>query len=681
MSVSIHPALPSNPVDRFDFGSRMDSTAAKFTAVNGSVLGKDTPKSFTFRPDPTANFAGRNSAVADHDMKDQPQSTQSGYVAESSSSRHTDETPDGQGYLDNITLANPKRKRSPEEITTAEEERRRPMSMASPLDIQKDAHVHSVLDVKTGEFSPRTVDSRDSESRSWTDKSRSQARIDSVDSPGDSHIAESLQRDMMRNESSHGHSPDSQSFPEHHSYTTTRPIKSPTKRLDDASRETKKRAFTHRTKTGCMTCRKRKKKCDEHKPTCLNCAKGSFKCEGYEEDKIVPGSVASNSRSRSSTHTFLASNLQPYPATRPVWPDHYDQYRAQNSPEARRSSEVFGASQREGWGKPSWPSDTSPSAPSPMKAITASRVDGARPEGFLNYSRDPPRLSHESLINAARLGTSIAPAAGSAGPSDHTVGSHSAQTLAPLTHPSPLEASRFRQRQRMLQGLPYHHFNDVQLMEDRNDCKGALERYNNAVRQSSGASEEECGRLFKAIVMPELRRLGPNEGRPSGNVGRYVVIEAPFTCEYGYNIHLDDDVVVEADCFIQDPCRVTIGKRTVIGPNVKIYGRILPTDMRARGGLRGLAIGAPVIIEDDCYIGGSCTIMAGVRIGRGSVIIAGTIVDEDVPSGVEYGGFPPKIIRGISVQTENSTHNPHRHDLDDLASLMMRDRGFTLTGR
>ncbi|GAM82895.1 hypothetical protein ANO11243_008810 [Dothideomycetidae sp. 11243] len=613
MSVSIHPALPSNPVDRFDFGSRMDSTAAKFTAVNGSVLGKDTPKSFTFRPDPTANFAGRNSAVADHDMKDQPQSTQSGYVAESSSSRHTDETPDGQGYLDNITLANPKRKRSPEEITTAEEERRRPMSMASPLDIQKDAHVHSVLDVKTGEFSPRTVDSRDSE------------RL---------HVS----------------------------------------KLHDDFHD----AITHQQR---RTCRKRKKKCDEHKPTCLNCAKGSFKCEGYEEDKIVPGSVASNSRSRSSTHTFLASNLQPYPATRPVWPDHYDQYRAQNSPEARRSSEVFGASQREGWGKPSWPSDTSPSAPSPMKAITASRVDGARPEGFLNYSRDPPRLSHESLINAARLGTSIAPAAGSAGPSDHTVGSHSAQTLAPLTHPSPLEASRFRQRQRMLQGLPYHHFNDVQLMEDRNDCKGALERYNNAVRQSSGASEEECGRLFKAIVMPELRRLGPNEGRPSGNVGRYVVIEAPFTCEYGYNIHLDDDVVVEADCFIQDPCRVTIGKRTVIGPNVKIYGRILPTDMRARGGLRGLAIGAPVIIEDDCYIGGSCTIMAGVRIGRGSVIIAGTIVDEDVPSGVEYGGFPPKIIRGISVQTENSTHNPHRHDLDDLASLMMRDRGFTLTGR
>jgi hypothetical protein len=31
----------------------------------------------------------------------------------------------------------------------------------------------------------------------------------------------------------------------------------------------KKRAFSHRTKTGCITCRHRKKKCDEQKPSCM----------------------------------------------------------------------------------------------------------------------------------------------------------------------------------------------------------------------------------------------------------------------------------------------------------------------------------------------------------------------------------------------------------------------------
>lgn len=38
-----------------------------------------------------------------------------------------------------------------------------------------------------------------------------------------------------------------------------------------------------RSKTGCITCRKRKKKCDETKPGCMNCEKNSVVCEGYPE--------------------------------------------------------------------------------------------------------------------------------------------------------------------------------------------------------------------------------------------------------------------------------------------------------------------------------------------------------------------------------------------------------------
>jgi Zn(2)-Cys(6) binuclear cluster domain-containing protein len=61
-------------------------------------------------------------------------------------------------------------------------------------------------------------------------------------------------------------------------------------------------AFTNRTKTGCITCRRRKKKCDEGKPHCENlplmgggfffliwlgnnCVRGGFPCAGYTQPR------------------------------------------------------------------------------------------------------------------------------------------------------------------------------------------------------------------------------------------------------------------------------------------------------------------------------------------------------------------------------------------------------------
>lgn len=46
------------------------------------------------------------------------------------------------------------------------------------------------------------------------------------------------------------------------------------------------KATNGRSKTGCITCRKRKKKCDEAKPRCMNCEKNAVMCEGYHEKQL-----------------------------------------------------------------------------------------------------------------------------------------------------------------------------------------------------------------------------------------------------------------------------------------------------------------------------------------------------------------------------------------------------------
>ena len=53
----------------------------------------------------------------------------------------------------------------------------------------------------------------------------------------------------------------------------------------------------------------------------------------------------------------------------------------------------------------------------------------------------------------------------------------------------------------------------------------------------------------------------------------------------------------------------------------------------------------PIIVEDDVWIGTRAIILSGVRIGKGAVIAAGTVVTKDIPPYAIVGGNPAKIIK------------------------------------
>ena len=53
----------------------------------------------------------------------------------------------------------------------------------------------------------------------------------------------------------------------------------------------------------------------------------------------------------------------------------------------------------------------------------------------------------------------------------------------------------------------------------------------------------------------------------------------------------------------------------------------------------------PILIGHDVWIGANCIVMAGVTIGSGAVVAAGSVVTKDVPQFAIVGGSPAKIIR------------------------------------
>lgn len=182
------------------------------------------------------------------------------------------------------------------------------------------------------------------------------------------------------------------------------------------------------------------------------------------------------------------------------------------------------------------------------------------------------------------------------------------------------------EKAKMLGGESYRPF-DPELVLDRERCAMALRRYNKAKDLASGISADEITRLLKQIVM------GRTDFRPDGplrSLGPGVVVEAPFRCNYGFNIHLGEDVMVSQNCFFADDCNIRIGAHTWIGPNVTILSAMAENGLTRRKGSRSLYQGRQVVIEEDCWIGPGATILPGVVIGRGASVPAGEVVDRPI---------------------------------------------------
>ncbi len=147
-------------------------------------------------------------------------------------------------------------------------------------------------------------------------------------------------------------------------------------------------------------------------------------------------------------------------------------------------------------------------------------------------------------------------------------------------------------------------------------------------------------RIAKAIV----KEFGENAN-----------IIPPFTCDYGCNVKVGNNTVINHSGVFLDTNEINIGKHALIGPKSGLYGAIHPFDVEARN--EGIEKAKTINIGDGAWLGGKVTVVPGVSIGKHSVIGAGSVVTKDIPDDVVAVGNPCRVIRKI---TEDDKINPIR---------------------
>ena len=77
-------------------------------------------------------------------------------------------------------------------------------------------------------------------------------------------------------------------------------------------------------------------------------------------------------------------------------------------------------------------------------------------------------------------------------------------------------------------------------------------------------------------------------------------IKPPFFCDYGYNIYIGENVMLNYGCILLDVCPIRIGAYTLIGPNVQIYTACHSLDPKER--MKNIEYGKAVTIGNNVWI-------------------------------------------------------------------------------
>ncbi len=128
--------------------------------------------------------------------------------------------------------------------------------------------------------------------------------------------------------------------------------------------------------------------------------------------------------------------------------------------------------------------------------------------------------------------------------------------------------------------------------------------------------------------------------------GSRLIVRGGYTFYYGSTISIREGatLVLGSGGFINTDCRIMVKERIEIGDGCAISSdfEVMDSDWHS---LCGVMKTAPVRIGNHVWIGTKVTVLAGVTIGDGAVIAAGSVVNKDIPPNALAAGVPAKVVK------------------------------------
>jgi acetyltransferase-like isoleucine patch superfamily enzyme len=170
--------------------------------------------------------------------------------------------------------------------------------------------------------------------------------------------------------------------------------------------------------------------------------------------------------------------------------------------------------------------------------------------------------------------------------------------------------------------------------------------------------KEECATAAGVRFHPESRVWNFQKKAEAILIGKESHIRGELIVfGHGGSIQIGETCYVGEGSRIWSAASITIGDRVLISHGVNIHdnnSHSLSAVSRSSHFKQIISSGhslvlddvsaAPIVIQDDAWVGFNSTILKGVTIGRGAVVAAASVVTKDVPAFSIVGGCPAKVI-------------------------------------